>query len=76
MCNKVKEVFPVHGNIHILGKDMDRLICAMVVTEIMELILISLVVKVMVSCFSKNNCGKKNKVLCLRHVLKSKVTDA
>lgn len=65
VCNKVKEVFPVHGNIlgKILGKGMDQLICAMVVTKTMELILISLVVKV--SCFSKNDWGKK-KFLCLR----------
>lgn len=38
---------------------MDQLICAIVVTEIMELILISLVVKVMVSCFSKMIGEKK-----------------
>lgn len=36
VCNKVKEVFPVHGNICILGKGMDQLICAMVVTKTME----------------------------------------
>lgn len=37
------------------GQDMDRIIGAVVVTEIMEVLMISSCIRVIVNCFSKND---------------------